>query len=184
MRTTQLAPRPVIAPARKTKRFGFGFGRRFFFILLVGLLWAIPAFWDPRFLLVVAAFDLCALVAWAVDFAQLPRPHQLVLERSWNGPPSLSNDVEVKLQLENLGASAVQCRVLDDVPKALRATPPTVELEARRHDSGSTTYIVRPLQRGDVKLGEVYMRYHTSAGFAERWAQADLNQTIRVFPAL
>jgi uncharacterized protein (DUF58 family) len=184
MRTKQLAPRPVIATARQAKRFGFGFGRRFFFVLLAALLWAIPAFWDPRFLLVMAAFDLCALVAWAVDLAQLPRPHQLVLERSWTGPPSLSNDVEVKLQLQNLGASAVECSVLDDVPKVLRATPPTVEMEARRHDSSSSLYIVRPLQRGDVNLGEAYLRYRSSAGFAERWAQADLKQTIRVFPDL
>src|SRR5260370_38500313 len=87
-------------------------------------------------------------------------------------------------EVKNLGASAVQGRVLDDVPKALRATPPTVELEARRHDSGSTTYIVRPLQRGDVKLGEAFLRYQSSAGSAERWAQADLKQTIRVFPDL
>jgi uncharacterized protein (DUF58 family) len=184
MRTTQLAPRPVIATARQTKRFGFGFGRRFLFVLLVGLLWAIPAFWDPRILLVMAAFDLCALVAWAVDLAQLPRPHQLALERSWNGPPSLSNHVEVELRLQNLGASAVECSVLDDVPKALRATPPTVKMEARQHNSGSTSYIVRPLQRGDVKLGEAYLRYRSSAGFAERWAQADLRQAIRVFPDL
>jgi uncharacterized protein (DUF58 family) len=184
MRTAQLAPRAVIAPARQTKRFGFGFGRRFFLILLVGLLWAIPAFWDPRFLLVMAAFDLCALVAWALDLAQLPRPHQLVLERSWNGPPSLSNDVEVKLRLQNLGASAVQCSVLDDMPKALRATPPTLMIDAQLHDSGSAAYIVRPLQRGDVHLGAAYLRYRSSAGFAERWAQADLKQTIRVFPDL
>jgi uncharacterized protein (DUF58 family) len=184
MRTAQLAPRPVIAPARQTKHFGFGFGRHFFFILLVGLLWAIPAFWDPRFLLVMAAFDLCAIVAWTVDLAQLPRPHQLVLERSWSGPPSLSKDIEVKLQLQNLGAASVRCRILDDVPKAVRATPPTVEIEVRQRGSGSAAYIVRPLQRGEVKLGEAYLRYRSSAGFAERWAQADLKQTMRVFPDL
>lgn len=184
MRTAQLAPRPVISPARQTKRFGFGFGRRFFFILLVGFLWTIPAFWDLRFLLVMAAFDLCAIAAWAVDLAQLPRPHQLVLQRSWNSPPSLSNDIEVKLQLQNLGSSAIKCGILDDVPKALRATPPIVEIEAGRHDSASAAYVARPLQRGDIDLGEAYLRYRSSAGFAERWAQANLKQTIRVFPDL
>lgn len=184
MRTTQLAPKPVRSPARQSKRFGFGFGRRFFLVLLVGVLWAVPAFWEPRFLLVMAAFDLCALIAWAVDLAQLPRPHQLVLERSWTGPPSLSNDLEVKLQLQNLGGTWVECRVLDDVPKALRAEPPTVEIKASARDFGSAAYTIRPLERGDVKLGAAYLRYQGGARFAERWAQADLKQTVRVFPDL
>ncbi len=184
MRTTQLAPKPVRNPARQTRRFGFGFGRRFFLVVLLGVLWTVPAFWDPRFLLVMAAFDLCALIAWAVDLAQLPRPHQLLLERSWTGPPSLGNDLEVRLELENLGGTGVECRVLDDVPKGLRALPPTVEITARGRNSGSASYIVRPLERGDVKLGAAYLRYQGSARFAERWAQVDLRQAIRVFPDL
>jgi uncharacterized protein (DUF58 family) len=184
MRSTQLAPKPARNPARQTKRFGFGFGRRFFLTVLIGILWAIPAFWDARFLLVMAAFDLCAIVAWAIDLARLPGPHQLVLERSWTGPPSLSNDLKVQLQLQNLGATWVECTVLDEVPKALRSAPPTVAITASARDSGSATYTVRPLERGDVKLGAAYLRYQSAARFAERWAQADLKQTIRVFPDL
>jgi uncharacterized protein (DUF58 family) len=184
MRTTQLAPKPVRNPALQTKRFGFGFGRRFFLTVLLGVLWAIPAFWDPRFLLLMAAFDVCALIAWAMDLARLPRPHQLVLERSWAGPPSLSNDLEVRLELQNLGATQVECSILDDVPRALRSIPPTVAITAGARDTGSAAYTIRPLQRGDVKLGSAYLRYQSSAHFAERWAQVDLKQTIRVFPDL
>jgi uncharacterized protein (DUF58 family) len=153
-------------------------------VLLLGVLWAIPAFWDPRFLLVMAGFDLCALVAWAVDLVQLPAPHQLVLERSWSGPPSLRNNLEITLQLENLGRTAVYARVLDDVPRALRTTPPTVEIHAAGQSFGSAQYTIRPLQRGDVKLGAAYLRYQSSAHFAERWAQAAIEQKIRVFPDL
>lgn len=184
MQATQLAPKAVRNPARQTRRFGFGFGRSFFLVVSVGVLWAVPAFWDLRFLLVMAAFDLCALVAWAIDLARLPRPHQLVLERSWTGPPSLSNDLEIKLELQNLGAAGVECCVLDDVPKALRAMPPTIEIEAPAGGSGSAAYVMRPLERGQVKLGASYLRYQSYAHFAERWAQADLRQTIRVYPDL
>jgi uncharacterized protein (DUF58 family) len=184
VQTTNLAPRPVIAPARRIKRTGVGFGRRFFLVLLLGLLWAIPAFWDLRFLLAMAAFDLCAVFAWAVDLMQLPAQHQLVLERSWAGPPSLRNDLEITLQLENLGRTAVDCRVLDDVPRALRTGPPTVEIRAAGHSFGWARYTIRPLQRGDIKLGPAYLRYQSSAHFAERWAQAPIEQKIRVFPDL
>lgn len=52
-----LAPAPLAAPARRVKRLSFGFGWRFFLVTLLGLLWAIPAFWDVRFLVVMAAWD-------------------------------------------------------------------------------------------------------------------------------
>lgn len=182
MSSTLLAPKPVSACAVAGGRFGFGFGRRFFLVLAIGVLWVIPAFWDERFLLVMAAFDLCALTVWAVDLAQLPRPHQLVLTRSLAVPPSLSNNVEVSLQLENLGATAVHCQVLDDVPKALRDSPPTLQLSASKRNPGDTTYQLHPVQRGDVKLGAAYIRYQSSAHFAERWARVNLQQAVRVFP--
>jgi uncharacterized protein (DUF58 family) len=184
MRQRLLAPAPLRAPARRTRRLSFGFGRRFFLILFLGLLWAVPAFWDARFLLVMAAWDICALVAWAVDLARLPRPERLVLERSWDGPPSLSNATEVTLELRNESGVAIACSVLDDLPRSLIAGPPTVEIKVAARDSASGHYTVRPLERGDIALGEAYLRYRSGSQFAERWARADLKQVIRVFPDL
>jgi uncharacterized protein (DUF58 family) len=182
MKSSHLAPAPVSAQVRRSKRFGFGVGRRFFLVTLLGVLWAIPAFWDVRFLLVMAAWDVCAVVAWAVDFLRLPRPQQLVLERSWAGPASLSNEVEVFLELQNQGQSAIDCRILDDIPESLVSVPPTLQLNAAAQSSARGSYIVRPLERGNVQLGPAYLRYQSGAGFAERWARADLGQAIRVFP--
>jgi uncharacterized protein (DUF58 family) len=184
MKQNTLAPAPVSAPARQTRRLGFGFGRRFFLLTLLGLLWAVPAFWDLRFLWVMAAWDLCALIAWAVDFARLPRPEQLTLERSWKGVPSLSNPVEVVLELRNGSPTSIECRVVEDVPKTLLSAPPQLEIRAAAHDSASASYNLLPLQRGDNKLGPAYLRYQSGAHFAERWARAELGQTIRVFPDL
>src|SRR5262249_10183006 len=96
-----LAPAPLSARARPAKRLSFGSGRRFFLITLLALLWAIPAFWHAPVLRVLAAWDACALVAFAIDLARLPRPERLVLERSWAGPPSLSNSMQVTLELRN-----------------------------------------------------------------------------------
>jgi uncharacterized protein (DUF58 family) len=38
------------------------------------------------------------------------------------------------------------------------------------------------LQRGDLQMGSTYLRYQSSARFAERWAQADLSQQVRIYP--
>ena len=179
-----LVPKAVKGPACQTKKFGFGFGRRFFLLIGLGVLWAAPAFWDQRYLLLMAAWDLCAFVAWLVDLKHLPMSNQLVVERSWAGAPSLSNNVEVTIQLENLSGAAVECRILDDVPRELRNEPPTLQIAVGGRDTGSANYVIRPLQRGDLNLGAAYLRYQSGAHFAERWARADLSQMIRVFPDL
>jgi uncharacterized protein (DUF58 family) len=181
---TLLAPEPLSVRAQRAKRLSFGFGRRFFLVTLMGLLWAVPAFWDTRFLLILAAWDACALMAWVVDLARLPRPECLMLERSWGGPPSLSNNVQVTLEVRNESSVYVDCRVLDDLPKSLIAEPPTLEIKAGAKDFGVAQYTVRPLERGDITLGAAYLRYQSGSHFAERWARADLKQTIRVFPDL
>lgn len=179
-----MVPPPLTAAAQQRKRFAYAFGRRFFLLLGLGALWAVPAFWDARFLLVMAAWDLCAVIAWAADLRRLPRAHQLVVKRSWSAPASLSNTVEITLEIQNLGATAIECRTLDDVPPALRSWPPDLLVRAGARASGSGSYSAKPLQRGDIKLGGAWLRYQSGARFAERWAYARLEQTIRVFPDL
>ncbi|HEY2390368.1 MAG TPA: DUF58 domain-containing protein [Candidatus Angelobacter sp.] len=178
----QLAPAPLSVRAHPAKRLSFGFGRRFFLLTLLGILWTIPAFWDVRFLLVMAAWDACAIIAWAIDLARLPQPERLVIERSWDGAVSLSNNTQVMLEVRNQSRVYVSCQLIDDVPRSMMAEPPTLEINARANDSSAASYTVRPLERGDVTLGAVYLRYQSGSHFAERWARAELKQIVRVFP--
>ena len=180
----KLVPKPVTAAAQKNRRFGVGFGQRFFLLIAVGVLWAVPAFWDKHFLLVMLAWDAFVFLAWAIDLSSLPGPHQLVVQRSWGAPAALSDNVDVTISLQNLSGTSIECRLLDDVPETLRHEPPTLVLKAPRRDTSATSYTARPLERGDVKLGAAYLRYQSVAHFAERWAKADIGQTVRVFPDL
>jgi len=179
-----LIPPPVAAECRAVAHLGVGFGRRFFFLSLLGLLWAIPAFWDHRFLLVMAAWDFCAIVAWVADLLRLPRPSQVKVTRNWSGTPSLSNDTDIILVLENGGSLDLHCRLMDDVPATLRKSPPEIELTVPGKGSASSGYAVRPLQRGNNRLGPVYLRYQSGARFAERWVVANVEQSVRIFPDL
>ena len=153
-------------------------------VVLLGVLWAVPVFWDRRFLLVMAGWDVLILLAWIVDLLRLPRPGRLTVERSWAGAVSLRNPVNVILQVRNLGGADIYCQVLDDMPDALRSEPAIVEIQAPAASFMAQQYAVRALQRGDIEVGQVYLRYQSSARFAERWARADLSQTVRVFPDL
>lgn len=184
MKQRLLAPDTVSATCQPAGRFGFAFGQRFFFLLFVGVLWAIPAFWNARFLLVMAAWDILAIFAWVLDLLRLPRAGLLKVERSWSGPASLNNPVDILLQVENQSNVGLQgSRLLDDVPDSLR-TPSLMEFKVPAKGTVTLSYPAVPRQRGDVRLGGVYFRYQSTAGFAERWARADVGQTIRVFPDL
>ena len=179
-----IVPDAVSAFCQPAGRFGFAFGHRFFFLLFVGILWAIPAFWNPRFLLVMAAWDAFAIFAWILDLLRLPRAGLLRVERSWSGVVSLNNAVDILLHVENQSKVDLECtRLLDDVPETLRE-PVLLAFKLPARSSVTLSYPAVPRQRGDVPLGGIYFRYHDVAGFAERWARADVAQTIRIFPDL
>ena len=182
MKPRLLAPSVVSAACTPAGRMGIAFGRRFFLLMLLGVLWVIPAFWDRRFLLIIAAWDALVILAWIVDLVRLPRPARLVVERSWAGAASLRNDVDVIVQVQNGSQADIVCQLLDDMPDALRKDPAVLSLKAPASTAASQSYVARPLQRGDIQVGGIYLRYQSGAGFAERWARADLRQTVRVFP--
>lgn len=182
MQAHLLAPPPVRAACRPATRVPFAFGRRFFLLLAIGIAWVIPAFWNARLLWIMLAWDLCTLAFWILDLLRLPQPSQIEIQRAWAGPPSLSNDVSVELEVTNSSSCPLHCRLVDDVPASLRTRPPQLVLKVRALSSGVSSYAVHPLQRGENSLGGAYLRYQSSAGFAERWARAEIPQTIRVFP--
>lgn len=183
-RTNILVPEPVSATCQRSGRLGFGFGQRFFLLMLLGTLWAVPAFWEQRFLLVMAMWDGFTLIAWILDFLRLPRAGYLKMQRRWSGPAALNDAVDVLLQIDNQSNLDVVCtQLLDDLPDVLRE-PAFLQARVPARSSTTVTYPVRPRQRGDVRLGQVYFRYQSPAGFAERWARCDLSQTVRVFPDL
>ncbi len=96
----------------------------------------------------------------------------------------MSIDSEVGLILENSSRASVHARLIDTVPLQLRTEPPTVSIRARARDEGAVSYRIRPMQRGDAKLGHCYVRYQSVFRIAERWVRAPLEQTIRIYPDL
>ena len=63
-----------------------------------------------------------------------------------------------------------------------RKIPPDVEITARAGGKGRADYEILPSERGDAHFGGVIIRYQSVLRIAERWASADLAQTIRVYP--
>lgn len=179
-----LIPAPARAGARPAGRIPFAFGRRFYLVFLLGLVWTGPAWWDQRYLWGMAAWDLLALAAWVWDLGRLPRPQALELGRIWESPVTLDAESQVTVELRNGGAMAILGSLRDDVPISLRAEAPVVALAAAAGGTSRARYALRPGERGDARFGDAYLRYTSAWQLAERWAVAALPQTVRVYPNL
>jgi len=179
-----LVPVEVEAVAHSYKRFGMAFGDRFFTLLLLGLVWLIPAFVNLRFVYALLAWDVLVVVVWLADVAQLPKPSQLTLRRTWRSPAALSIPSDLDLTLINSSSKTVRAVLIDTVPVQLRNEPPTLAVKAAARSEARATYRICPVQRGDAHLGDCYVRYQSVLHIAERWVRATLGQTVRIYPNL
>ncbi|HEY6935790.1 MAG TPA: DUF58 domain-containing protein, partial [Terriglobales bacterium] len=177
-----LVPEPRVAVARSWRRWGFGIGPRLVLLLLLGLLWLVPAWWDRRALLCLLAWDvlLLAIFTWDLRRLQRARPEA---SRIWTTAPALSTPSEIRIELRNLG-EIFYTTAQDDVPAGLRRTPPTMQLQTDRWGEARASYQIEPLQRGDVQPGALFLRCQSRWRIAECWLRADLAQTVRIYPNL
>ena len=178
--TGSLIPAAVTARLERRGRLPFAFGTRFFIVLLLGLFWLVPAWWSSQFIVVMFVWDALALIFWLVDLSRLPAPTDLEARRIWTAPLSLSVSASVTVELDAPPRASLQTLLVDETPVSLRGEPPQVSslVPAR------VTYDIVPRTRGNHTLGKLYVRYRTSLGLAERWAVANLSQTIRVLPSI
>src|SRR5215467_2083684 len=118
---SHLVPQETRGFGKPAGRIPFAFGRRFFLLLLIGLVWLGPAWNDRRFLYAMALWDIAMLGAWLYDLRRLPRPAQLGINRLWNVPPQLDVESKITLELQNSGATLVSAQITEDAPAAFRA---------------------------------------------------------------
>lgn len=179
-----LVPPVVQSLAVPSGRMPYAFGRRFYLLLLVGLIWLGPAWQNRQFLYGMFAWDLAIIGLWVWDLMSLPKPNELSISRRWTAAPQLSLETGVRLEVENRGRRAIFADVTDDVPQTFRNVMPTVEMSVGAGEMASADYVIRPGTRGDARAGNAYVRYEGAWRVAERWASATLSQTVRIYPNL
>src|SRR5580693_12665 len=180
----RLVPSNVSAVAVPRGRVGFGFGPRFFLLMMLGLVWLAPAWWDGRFFYAMLAWDVFVFMIWFWDLLRVPRAEQLNVSRAWNAPAAFETESHVTIVVRNAGAHAIYTRVVDDTPLTFRAIPPEVEIRAAAREVGSAAYPILPKERGDARFGRVYVRCQTVLQVAERWSLVEIAQKVRVYPNL
>jgi uncharacterized protein (DUF58 family) len=187
MISPSLHPEPIRAACERRSRWSFGLTGRSVTLMIAGFFLLIPGFWDERLSYAMLAWDALILIAAFLDGRRLPRADQLIAARSWSNAPALDSETEIELTIENQGSVIVDCRLVDDLPPALKdahAQPAPIRLTAFPRVPASVRYRVVPQERGDCAAGWLYVRYRSPLGLTERWAKAPLTQTVRVYPAL
>lgn len=184
MISPSLHPGPVQAVCERRRRWSFGLTGRSIGLLTAGFFLLLPAFWDPRLSFAMLVWDGLVLAGAILDGMRLPAAAKLSATRSWSNAPALDSETEIELTVENQGRLMIQCRLLDDLPAALVADPEMQRLTVYPRVPARVRYRVEPRERGDCDTGSLYVRYRSPLGLAERWAKADLVQTVRVYPAL
>ena len=178
------APPDTTARLHSLGRLPFGFGPRFFVALLLGLLWVVPAWWSPRIIAALFLWDFLMVAAFLLDLLRLPRPREIEVSRIWEHAPSLATPSEVVISIENFGKAVLWCGLVDETASSLRNPPPALEMTVAVGAREQISYRILPRERGDVRMGRLFVRYQSRFGFAERWTAAQISQTIRVLPDL
>jgi len=173
-----LTPPSVQARSESRKGLPFGFGRRFFIALLLGLVWLVPAWWSPRLIGAMLLWDVFAVAVWLLDLLRLPKPSDFEVRRSWPGPLSLGRAATVAIELQNFSRLPIHAGLIDETPLSARDEPPAITIV----NSGRQEYAILPRERGEARFGDMFLRYRSPLGFAERWALARLSQTVCILP--
>jgi uncharacterized protein (DUF58 family) len=183
--STSLHPETVRAECRPRRRwFAFGLTARAIWLLVAGLLLALPGFFEARLAYGMLAWDALVLLAALWDGLRLPRATDIAVERSWSNAPALDSETEIEMAVEQRGDAILDCRIVDDLPEALTAAPARHRLRVFPRARAALRSRIEPRERGDARTGPVYVRYRSLLGLVERWAVAPLEQTVRVYPAL
>jgi uncharacterized protein (DUF58 family) len=175
---------PKSSAARPAGRLAFGLTRRALLLFLAGTLLFVPAFFVRHFAWAVVAWDVTILLVALFDSRQLPRPEHIQLTRTWITVPALGNTTDVELSVLQGGKQLLFCRLLDNLPSAFLESPDWQPLTAYPGIPAKLHYSLAPRVRGDQATGNLYLRYRSSVGLMERWAVAELPQTVRIYPAV
>ena len=183
-----LIPEPITQQARPKGRrlgrvLGFGLTSRALLLLAGATLLSVPSFFHGHTPWLMFAVDGLLLLAVLADAIALPAPERFLATRRFVHAPELGHPVEMELSVVQRADGMHRLLLTDDLHASLVSLPKPHSVVSYTNDIARVKVMVTPSQRGDVALGELYLRYRSVVGLAERWTVADLRQTVRVYAA-
>lgn len=179
-----LQPKRIEARARSRGRLPFALTSRTLVLLFAGVAWVVLAFFAKGFVAALILWDVTVVLLAVLDALRLPKPDSITVSRMWLSTPAVGQATEVEIGVAHTGSHVLIAQVVDDLSMGLAMRPAELKLEAWPRVESPIRYTFHPTQRGDQAAGQVFLRLRSRTGLAERWAVADLRQTVRVFPRM
>ena len=164
--------------------FDLAFTARTLLLFCAGLLGLVPAFFHLHHIWMMLVWDAFLLVVALADGLTLPAPGKLHVTRTFLDSPRLGELTHVEFRLSQDTSRLLEVDLTDELEVSLMPSPETRRVVAYPRDSVQVTLDCFPGKRGEVQLGNVYLRYRSMLRLVDRWAVCDLRQPIRVFPAM
>jgi uncharacterized protein (DUF58 family) len=170
------------AQTQRRGRFGGGAGPRLLVLAGVGFAWLIPALWNPTYFYALVIWDCVLFLAFLLDWLRLPGPAALQVRRDWHNSLSIKVASAVTISITNPTNCGLRIDTMDELAPSPWHTLRWLGVTVPAQTTAGVTQHFSPGERGDVQIGRVYLRFRSSFDMAERWAIADLSQTVRVYP--
>lgn len=162
----------------------FVFSRRFFILLVAGLVplslsWTIPVLRSAVFIY-DAALILLALVDY---FISRKLPADLTIERVFARRFAIGDENQVQLHVENRTPRAFKLQIKDEFPPQMKlGETREANFTIAAQTSADFTYDLTPARRGRYEFGATAVRYLSRLGLI--WCQSNLNeaQIVKVYP--
>ena len=142
--TRGLVPERVSARLSADRRLAFTFTPRTVRLLIVGLVFVIPAALDRRLLLAMGIWDVAVIAAWLIDLRALPQPEALAVARLWTAPLTLGVPQQIRITVSNDSDRAIAAAITDLPHSLLRAVPSELPIDTPGHATAAATYEVTP----------------------------------------
>lgn len=137
----------------------------------------------PPLIALAVAIDVTVLVLVVIDFVRAPRAEALRCSREIEPVISAGRQVPVVLRLEAVKPGVIiRGELRDYAPAGVEQLNARLRFEVLH--STEVTWYLRAKQRGDLRVGDLWLRLDGPLGLCARQAQVPLSQTVKVFPDL
>jgi len=159
---------------------------RFIALAALGAAVFLLGVWQPRLLVVGAAYNLALASALAADYllSRRRRSEFVAVRREVGDPLSLGASNVVSIRLHNRSRAPVRLIAKDQPPPALDHDARPFHMLLQPGEAAIARYHITPRAKGDYQFGDIGLRVYSPVGLFLQQIMFPAGQRVRVYPDL
>ncbi len=157
--------------------------RRFYIVIAVVAIIMAAGVWITPLFILGQCLLVAAVVATALEALTLFAKAGVGAARYCSQRFSLGDDNEVRLRVTNRSPFDLKTEIIDELPAQFQKRDFLLRLRVPRNESVTTTYTLRPTERGDYRFGRVMVFATTPMGLVARRFVCGQPLAVKVYPS-